>query len=197
MRQRWACVVVGAWLALGVGCAEEGGGGDDGTQDAGTPLPTCVPRAKAEPLVDNTAWVMSSSQEDPFDDRPAEPTCGEGGSKVESGILEVNTGLCGYFTAHQPTLREVQPCETIEAVIAYYPLFAAERAEAHVALAVDDEVVWEGRVPIPSPSGYLTARWVPGRVVPAGSKVSFHLHNHGTNDWRFLYLSVGGEDPPP
>jgi hypothetical protein len=152
--------------------------------------PTCAPLTEAAPLIDNQAWALASPAQDPFPDRPADATCDPAGYRLEGDIFEINTDACEYMTAVQTLRRDVQPCDTIQLVISYFPLFAAARAEAHVGLAFGSEVIWERRLPIPSPDDLIIARWRADRAWPAGTPVSFHLHNHGVNDWRLIDLSV-------
>ncbi len=158
--------------------------------------PACVPQEGINIAIDNSAWVfVENPEDDPFPDRLEEDMieCPEWSRVIEGdpAIFEVDTGACNYLSVQQPLLRDIQPCDTVQAVVAHFPLFAVERAEAHVALALDDEIIWEDIVPIPSQDGLLIPKWEAGRVWPKGTKVTFHLHNHGVNEWRFIDMSVG------
>ncbi len=154
------------------------------------PVP-CQEEIPALSLIDNTLWVDASPSQDPFEDRPAMFECLEDSVKIEGDIFEVNTDGCEYLSVQQELNRDVETCETVQMVVSYFPLFAVERAEAHVALAMDEDIVWERRIPIPSPDDLIIARWKPHKRLTKGTVVTFHLHNHGVNDWRFIDLAAG------
>ena len=72
-------------------------------------------------------------------------------------------------------------------------LEADEPAEAHAALRIADELVWEDYIPIPTDSAMMTARIEHHPAFAQGAPVVFHLHNHGSNSWNLLEVSVSPE----
>ena len=146
----------------------------------------CV-RERAD-LVDHGAWVQADAASDPWDDRPDVWTCPPIGTRVEvdqgEAVLEVETGLCSYFTASQVSLVPVQAGDRVDVPVAYAALTAPGPAEGHVALLLGDEVVAEVFVPIPSPAGRAPLSWVATQDVPEGTPVWLHVHNHGANTWN-------------
>lgn len=165
-----------------------------GTQET-EPEATCAPREVSTSLIDNTLWETTPPERDPFPDRPEVFTCEPEGLEVEGDIFEANTDQCEYVSVSQALKEELRPCDTVQVVISYFPLFSVERAEAHVALAFGQEVIWEERLPIPSPNDLIIARFQPDKVWEAGTEVNFHLHNHGVNDWRLIDISAEPGDP--
>jgi hypothetical protein len=76
--------------------------------------------------------------------------------------------------------------EPIELVFWHSDLVAEAPAEAHLALAIDDQVLYEGTVLIPSPPAAYTEAFEAPFDAPVGSVATLHLHNHGANVWNFL-----------
>lgn len=140
------------------------------------------------PLTEAEAWAPDASA-DPF------PAHAEGrapceGFVVESGILEVDTGLCPYFVVSQPARVALREGDRLEGGVVWDTLYADEPAQAHLALSVDGEVLWELLVDIPGePSWEVLDAEVPIDA-PEGAPVALHLHNHGLNQWRFLSLEL-------
>jgi hypothetical protein len=69
-------------------------------------------------------------------------------------------------------------------------LSSEEPARAHVALSLDGAIIWEEDIDIPSGAAIFDTRFVAPSDAPAGSKVEYHLHNHGFNTWTLLQLDV-------
>jgi hypothetical protein len=173
-----------AALPLFVGaCAGSGSPGDD---------PQLEPRAGAL-LVDMASWVEGdeATAPDPFPSHRPEGTAGDcpaGSVVLEGASLEIRTGTCGYAWLQQPLVADFREGEPIEFVLWHADLVAEGPAEAHLAVVVDEQVLFEGTVPIPSdPVAYTEAFEAPFDA-PAGAVATLHLHNHGANVWNFLRL---------
>jgi hypothetical protein len=146
-------------------------------------------------LVDHAAWEALGASEDPFEDR-FEGLCtpGQGFFVEEFGAessLSVGTLYCDYLSAAQPSLVDIAKGDEIVLRLWQYTLTAPEGAELHLGLYVGDERPWEARVTIPRESGLITAKWRAKRDVPMGTRIVFHLHNHGDNQYNLLELSTG------
>lgn len=142
-------------------------------------------------LVTPEAWDLAAAADDPFaDHRPEYVQC-ELGFDVETGVFEVDTALCLYGAFTQPTLAPIHAGDELELVLLHDPLYAEEgEATAHVAVALGSEIVWETELPIPSEAGQLRPTWTAARDVQIGSPVHLHVHNHGTNNYRLVALTV-------
>lgn len=152
-------------------------------------LAACEPREPG-PLSDPGAWALRTGGGDPF---PAHrfdyADCDfaeQGAFYAEDGVLEVDTGTCGYLVLEQPSTRPVGRGDLVEWTISHSDLLAEEPAEAHVAISVGDDVLWSWTTPIPSLSEVLVQRAAAPARAPTGTPLRIHIHNHGDNRWRFL-----------
>lgn len=154
----------------------------------------CTPRAL------NTAWGEAARWEhdvagvyDPFSDhRPASVECPPSARVVEGEAFEIDTGACNYAVVRQVLAEPLLACEALTLTVAHFPLVALQPAEAHVAIAVGGETLWERTIPIPAPeTGVFEVTLAPEQLVPAGESLVVHLHNHGNNTWYLSSLRVG------
>ena len=156
--------------------------------------PICTPNEALTALVENGAWQQLDAAEDPFaEHRPDVFDCPPEQITLEGSVLEIDTGTCNYASLTQPLLTEVQPCDTLQAVITHEALFDVMPAIAHVAILMDGQLVFDEEIPIPSPSGLLTPTWQVPQGAAAGAPVVFHLHNHGVNTWNLLSVNTVSE----
>ncbi|MEZ4470102.1 MAG: hypothetical protein R3F60_04695 [bacterium] len=63
-------------------------------------------------------------------------------------------------------------------------------AEAHVALGLGDDTLWQATVPIPSAARVEAVEVALPASHPAGAPVVFHVHNHGANSWFITQVEV-------
>jgi hypothetical protein len=194
-----ACDAPGTAAQIDVLATADDAATDDGTtadEDAVPPDAGVPAWGESSPLVQGEAWRMESAQADPLGhERPAQVECPSAAWGPELGGLEIQTGTCNYFFATQPGLVAIEQGDAIDVVVFHERLDAAEPAEGHVAILVDDELVWEAHVEIPSEANVLEARVIAPRAWPAGATVGLHLHNHGYNAWTVLEVSVAPRDP--
>jgi len=153
-------------------------------------------RASPAPLVSHPLWQpVEDAADDPFDHRPAETACDESGYQAEllagESVFSVETRDCAYLTATQPSLVALSQGDLLKVRLWHFALTSTEAsAEAHVALALDGEVVWEKTLDIPTEAGLLSDTWRAERPLPAGTPVHLHVHNHGENSYSLIELSV-------
>jgi len=139
-------------------------------------------------------WAITPADTDPFEDRPAEVRCLEWGVRLEGASLEVNTGECAYATLVQVVPEALPVGSVLTATVAHFDLVAPERATAHVAIGLGDVVLWSRDLPVPSAAGVYPIEVPLTEPVPAGTRVYFHVHNHGSNSW-FL-TTIDARFPP-
>jgi len=157
-------------------------GSSGGSSEPGPPVP----------LVTAEAWELDAAADDPFaDHRPQWVQC-EIGFEVETGVFEVDTELCRYGAFVQTSLAPIHAGDTLELVLLYDALYAEQDATAHVGLALGEEIVWETELPIPSEAGQLRPTWTAPADVQVNTPIHFHVHNHGTNNYRLVALTVAG-----
>ena len=146
-------------------------------------------------LVVHRDWRVVSASEDPFvEHRLDEIICPDYSYKVEgegdAALFEIETEQCNYVTLVQDALLDARRGDEIEIVLWHLNLIAPQEAQAHVALQLGSELLWQQAIDIPgaeamyTPVVTLSANW------PTGTPVYLHLHNHGSNSWRFLTLAV-------
>ena len=108
----------------------------------------------------------------------------------EWGRLEIQTGACNYLFLRQPSLAPIDRGDALEVVVFHDALDAAEPAQGHVALLIEDEVVWEQTVDIPAEAEVLQEQIPIDESWPEGAAIGLHLHNHGYNAWTLAELTV-------
>jgi hypothetical protein len=162
-----------------VACGDDAGSaptdGDAGAQ-AGRNLLAVEAFVSPEPGVDRDA-----------DERGA--GCALGAPRVEDGTLEFETNDCVFFWAGVPLVSPVNAGERLTLVTTHGTLAARSPAEAHLRIDLDDEVIIDRTVPIPSPDAIVVDTITPARAHAAGSRLRVHLHNHGANSWRVVSLA--------
>jgi len=155
--------------------------------------PQAVADTAAEPVALLTAagWEVMSAAADPFpQERPASFECPDWCYGEEGGGFEVNTDICVYGAFEQPIAAPVQAGDRLVVNLWHESLWAPEPAEAHVAIGVGDQRLWEASIVIPSEANVILAETEAEVSLPAGSAAWVHIHNHGGNSYQFLSLSV-------
>lgn len=171
-------------------------------------VPACEPEPQPEPepepgplaTADQWDWVADPSEDVFGAERPSDAICDETlGIGVElignDAALEIDTNLCNYATVRQPSLRALVPGDTISLRQWHYDLVAPSPSEAHLALALDGEVLWERGIPIPAAAASIDEVITVDREVPAGAELQFHVHNHGNNTYLLLAIEADPTGP--
>ncbi len=177
---RWFTGWVGL-SALAMGCGAE-------------PDPVVLEPRSIEPLAEPGRWMAFDPAGDPWvRRRPSSVECEPGfGYYVEdfagTPSLKVDTGWCNFLTLEQPTLVDLRADEVIDLKVHHFRLVADAPAEAMLGLALDGVIVWEHRVPIPSPAGLDKVVIELDADYPVGTPMQFHLDNHGDNNWILVRL---------
>lgn len=145
----------------------------------------------APSLIDHEAWTVAADSADPFPEhRPPEVTCPEWSYGLEGEVFEVETDDCNYLSLTQPSLVDLKAGDHVKATLWHLELWAPNPATAHIAVQIGEDVVWEESIPVPGSEKMYEPVWIVPEDRPAGTPIHFHLHNHGTNSWRFLSLSA-------
>jgi len=159
------------------GCA-----GETGVMDSAD-----APTAGGVALVAVDAWVPADS--DPYDDeRPDTVDCPDWGYGEELGVFEVETDICRYGSFSQPLLAQVAAGDALSLDLWHDALWAAEPAQAHLALGLGDQVLWELTVGIPADAQTYRLSLQAQSDAASGAK-GVHVHNHGANSYNFGVLS--------
>lgn len=87
-----------------------------------------------------------------------------------------------------PLVAPVRAGEPLRLVTTHGSLVARVPALAHLRIDLEDEVLVDRTVPIPSTDSIDLENVTPTQPHAAGSLVRVHLHNHGQNTWRLVSL---------
>lgn len=142
-------------------------------------------------LIDHEAWQVLDASDDPLaDHRPETVDCGIAGWYLETSKLEVDTNFCNYLAVEQPSLVPLEQGQLVEVIFYHFDLVAPEPALAHVAILIDDQVVWEQQIEIPGDANVFVEAFPSPISAELGSQVVVHLHNHGQNTWVLQDLTA-------
>ena len=147
--------------------------------------------SEAESLVDVNAWQFQGAAQDSFASyRPETVDCPDNSWYNEDGALEVETGFCNYLSVAQPSLASVAAGDTLRLVLWHGNLAFDTPATGHVAISIDGQIVWQQTVAIPADAEIFDLSIPVDFDAPEGSKVEYHVRNHGYNTWTLLRLDV-------
>lgn len=154
-------------------------------------------------LIDATTWSVVPPPDDPFRRDPpldaatstgARDRCGLEDTQVEPLAGEpsysIVTRRCGWGTAQAPLARAVPTGTPLTLRIWHYSLVRLFADSARLALAVEDRVVWERAIAVPSEGALIADEVVLDAPVAAGERLRWHVSNHGENSWNFLSLTA-------
>ena len=148
-------------------------------------------RKKPSTLIDHSKWKIAVEKDDPFiGHKKPSHKCSEGAYKIEDGVIEIDTSVCNYITLEQFALTGLCKGEKLHIVLWHLQLFAPVPTKGHAAIAVDGKVIWEKHIPIPGKEEIYEPEWIPNVPIQKGSRISYHIHNHGTNTWKLLTLEA-------
>lgn len=145
-------------------------------------LASCTGR-EPKPVIDAAVWLPV--QPDPLD---ASQTCAASATRLEEGLVEVDTTQCNHVTLSQPSLTRVREGDLLDLFAFHSALSAPEPAQGRMALWIDDMLVWEALPDIPSSEVIYLDTVTSPATFPKGATVQLHISNHGGNSWRFVSL---------
>jgi hypothetical protein len=155
-------------------------------------LAACGPHGGT--LVDHALWGFADPADDPFPEhRPADDTCPDGSFYEEIGGLEIDAARCRYLVISQPSLVRVAKGDVF-GLYAYHDTLIPPDGEtgvtAHLAFALDGDVIWEKTIPLPAQPTPYPVSVTATRGYPEGSTAVLHVHNHGANKYTFLEIDA-------
>lgn len=138
-------------------------------------------------------WLPGDADSDPWPGhRPATVACGPAGAYVEGATFEVATEQCDYLDVRQPSVWRLRAGDGLQVAFTHTALLTAPDddlpREAHVALQLGDELLWELIVPIPAVPTPHTVDLTLAHDHELDEPWSFHLHNHGANTYSLLHV---------
>jgi|MDTC01.3.fsa_nt_gb hypothetical protein len=152
------------------------------------------PEPRSGDLIDPNAWQSIEFSSGPFAELASdESQCDSRGIKFEQGVLEIDTGLCSFYTGEQPLATSIRENDTVSFLIYHGALASTEPALGYVALQIGETIVFEREVPIPFSSQVYADTITTDFEAPSGTPVYFHVHNHGANSWRMAHIRLNEE----
>jgi hypothetical protein len=159
-------------------------------------------------VIDPQGWqAIDIAGEDPFAEhgRPEVVDCGEmfgwtAVNALQGWELDIDLYNCNWLALEQPLTADLPRGTPLCVGMYHFDLTAPEPAEAHMALAIGGETLWEEVVAIPggtqvAPADSIVTGFRLGADLHAGEQVVLHVRNHGQNSYRFAYLRAQlGED---
>lgn len=140
-------------------------------------------------IIDNRLWEFTDLEDDPLSElQPEVVDCPKAAWGFENGTLEVQTGVCNYFSASQETRVVLNAGQNLQVIVYHADLIADEPAEGYVAILVNDTIIWEKTVSIPSDAANYDEIVASPVDIEASDIITFHLQNHGFNSWNLLII---------
>ena len=137
----------------------------------------------ARVLVDHNAWADGDPAEALGSYEGERDPCGV--HWVEEGLLELSTAICPYVLLEQPLLADLREGDSLRIGVEWDDLQAEVSAEARLALTIDGAILWEAVLDIPQAGGVEVADTISEIEAAAGAPIVLHVHNHGTNHYRW------------
>jgi hypothetical protein len=136
-------------------------------------------------LLPDDGWQQdSASVQADADAFGVAPDCNTPLPRIETDVVEFDTGICGSYTVRVPLAQPLRAGDRVELLVAHTLLSAAEAAEGRLVVRIDGEEVWRWVKSIPEPAAAASPRFVVTRDLPAGTWLGVHVSNHGANNWR-------------
>jgi hypothetical protein len=98
--------------------------------------------------------------------------------------------LCNWLTLEQLSLRDIRAGDEVEIRMRHSALNAPQPGEARMVFAVGGELALEYEVLIPSNFEFPSTIWTAPRDYPAGTRLLFHVDNHGSNEYMLIEANV-------
>jgi hypothetical protein len=98
--------------------------------------------------------------------------------------------LCNWITLEQPSLRPIRVGDQVEIRMRHSQLTGPIPGSARMMFAIGDTVALEYDVLIPSDFAFPSEVWVADRDIPEGTRLLFHVDNHGSNEYMLIEVNV-------
>lgn len=183
------------FATIAMGCAANDDDPSLDSDDAASSSTAAEQDSVWRSLLRHDAWEPSTASQDPQSDhRPSDVSC-NGGWYPELQGIEIDTSACNYLSLTQPLGAPLVEGDPIVLRMWWATLASIEPAQGHIAVFVDDALLWEEHVAIPGEAQALTEEFDSPLSAPEGASLTLHLHNHGYNTWNFNELSAFGSSP--
>ena len=162
----------------------------DAQPDDDPPLPT-------RSLVDHRVWQVVPLADSPFEVPTEARPCPLGDTARYEDLggeptFAVETLDCDYATVSQPLLTRLDQGESVSLRFWNFQLTRPAGSTAKVVVQLDNDVIWQTEIEIPSPSGLTTSSWIAPQRYPKGTPIYFHVKNHGQNEYNLVEVIAEG-----
>jgi hypothetical protein len=156
----------------------------------------CACSSGTQHIVDNTQWSsISGASGDPF------AAAAEGKVLCSSEAIEpelfnqimgvtVSTEDCSYATLSQETQIDLSEGDRVTLNMWHYRLTSPEGGEAHMAVQLGEDLIWEDFISIPAETAGTVEEIKLTSDYPIGTPVFFHVTNHGQNAYSLVEFTV-------
>lgn len=146
---------------------------------------------RAIELLDHKQWRQVPREQDPYRSMAPSGKCEDVAYKLEDGVIEVETGICTFFTVDQTLSRDLKAGQTLKVIFWHLQLTAASSANAYVSFTIGTTSIYVKKIPIPSGPEVYEETITLKQDFKKGEPLYFHIHNHGSNSWKLLALELG------
>jgi len=100
--------------------------------------------------------------------------------------------LCNWLTLEQPSLRDIRAGDQVEIRMRHSVLTApAPNGKVRMMFTIGDEVALDYEVDIDNtPPFFPKETWIAPRDYPAGTRLLFHVDNHGSNEYMLIEANI-------
>jgi hypothetical protein len=98
--------------------------------------------------------------------------------------------LCDWLTLEQPSLQAIRAGDVIEVRAYHNELTAPVPGEARMSFVVGDQLAFDETILIPNASEFLSGTWTADKDYPAGTRLLWHVDNHGRNEYLLIEANI-------
>lgn len=143
-------------------------------------------------MVDAELWRAWEGP-DPFGeqgDRYCDPLAWGPADFGSERVFDVWTQQCAWVTVWQASMVELGRRDRLHITLFHDLMSGPSDVDAHLGLALGEEIVWQETVPIPSDAAFVLADLELKQRFEAGTPVLFHVDNHGSNSYHLIEVGV-------
>jgi hypothetical protein len=144
-------------------------------------------------LIDHNDWVINPRGETLFGAASAacEPETSFRAEELGGEfVFAIETMDCSTLSVEQGSRLAIRSGDVIKLRFFHANLTAPTGAVARIAVAVGEKIIWSIEVPIPSSWAFLTETIPIDFDAPADTPISFHVANHGANEYALIALTL-------
>lgn len=102
----------------------------------------------------------------------------------------MHTSDCNWLMVAQPARTNLPDGSVLRTQLEHGTLAASETTTGHARLWLDNTLIWEFETRIPGPRAEIPIEVELNRGWPAGTALTFHVRNHGSNVWVLRPMEV-------